>query len=118
VLPVVGPPFNGASNPRDILAWPMDIATDPTTWVNAFGLGVVRTIDARARYLDELGQLRRDSIDFYVGVRDLYLQSRESDVKDGAVAAPEVSDDLYDLDEDEGDESSDEPEAGASDDPQ
>jgi phospholipid-binding lipoprotein MlaA len=118
VLPVVGPPFNGANNPRDILAWPLDVATDPTTWVNAFGLGVVRTVDARARYLDELGQLRKDSIDFYVGVRDLYLQSRESDVRDGAIAPAQASDeDLYDVDEleDEGEEASDDREAEAAD---
>lgn len=116
VLPVVGAPFNGPNNIRDIAAWPVDIATDPTTWVNALGLGVVRTIDARARYLDELGQLRKDSIDFYVGVRDLYLQSRESDVRDGAVAPAQASDeDLYDVDEleDEGGEASDDSETGA-----
>jgi phospholipid-binding lipoprotein MlaA len=106
VLPVVGPPFNGPSNVRDIAAWPIDIVMDPTIYVNATGLGAIRTVDSRARYLGELGQLRKDSIDFYVGVRDLYLQGRESDVRDGAVAPMQATDeDLYDLDdlEDEGD---------------
>jgi phospholipid-binding lipoprotein MlaA len=107
VLPVVGPPFNGANNPRDIFAWPVDIATDPTTWVNAFGIGLVRTVDARARSLEELGQLREDSIDFYVGVRDLYIQQREAEIRDGA-PPPAIQDDFYDiedLDEESGAES-------------
>jgi phospholipid-binding lipoprotein MlaA len=105
VLPVVGPPFNAPNNPRDIVMWPLDLATDPTIWVNATGLGVVRTVDSRARYLEELAQLKKDSIDYYVGVRDLYRQQREADVRDGAPAASESDEDLYDtseLDEDEG----------------
>lgn len=110
VLPVVGPPFNGANTPRDIVAWPVDLATDPTTWVNAFGIGLVRTVDARARFLEELGQLREDSIDFYVGVRDLYTQQRESEIRDGAPAPSVNDDDFYDI-EDLDDESGAEPDA-------
>ena len=105
VLPVFGPPFNSPNNPRDIAMWPLDFATDPTIWVNATGLGFVRVVDSRARYLEELAQLKKDSIDYYVGVRDLYRQQREADVRDGAPAASDVDDDLYDtseLDEEEG----------------
>ncbi len=101
VLPVIGPPFNGPNTVRDIAAWPLDVATDPTIWVSAFGLGIVRTVDSRARYLEELGQLREDSIDYYVGVRDLYLQGRASDIRDGAPAPGADEEDLYELEEDE-----------------
>jgi phospholipid-binding lipoprotein MlaA len=111
VLPVLGPPFNGPNNPRDIAMWPLDLATDPTIWVNATGLGVVRIVDSRARYLEELAQLEKDSIDYYVGVRDLYIQQRESDVRDGAPAPSATTDELYDIDELDADEEGTEPDA-------
>jgi phospholipid-binding lipoprotein MlaA len=93
VLPLAGP-----NSVRDTLASPLDIATNPTTWVNVFGLSVVRVVNTRAQYLEEIDQARRDAVDYYVFVRDAYLSSRERDVRDGA-AAPAADDDLYDLDE-------------------
>jgi phospholipid-binding lipoprotein MlaA len=101
VLPIFGPPFNGPNNPRDILTWIPDVATDPTIWVNAAGLGFVRTVDTRARYLDELAQLKRDSIDFYVGVRDLYMQRREAEIRDGAPPERRDNEDLYEVEDDD-----------------
>lgn len=93
VLPLAGP-----NNVRDTLASPVDIATNPTTWVNVFGLSVVRVVNSRAQYLEEIDQARQDAVDYYVFVRDAFLSSRENAVRDGA-AAPAADDDLYDLDE-------------------
>lgn len=93
VIPLAGP-----NNVRDTLAAPLDVATNPTTWVNVFGLSVVRVVNTRAQYLEEIDQARADAVDYYVFVRDAFLSSRAADVRDGA-PAPAVEDDLYDLDE-------------------
>jgi phospholipid-binding lipoprotein MlaA len=93
VLPLAGP-----NTVRDTLASPIDIATNPTTWVNVFGLSVVRVVNTRAQYLEEIAQARKDAVDYYVFVRDAFLTTREREVRDGAVA-PAVEEDLYDLDE-------------------
>jgi phospholipid-binding lipoprotein MlaA len=92
VLPAAGP-----NSVRDTLAAPLDVASNPTTWVNVFGLSIVRVVNTRAQYLEEIDQARRDALDYYVFVRDAYLGSRERAVRDGA-AAP-IEEDLYDLDE-------------------
>jgi ABC-type transporter lipoprotein component MlaA len=66
--------------------------------VNVFGLSIVRVVNTRAQYLEEIDQAREDAVDYYVFVRDAYLSSRANGVRDGA-AAPATDDDLYDLDE-------------------
>jgi phospholipid-binding lipoprotein MlaA len=96
VLPLAGP-----NNVRDTLASPVDIATNPTTWVNVFGLSVVRIVNTRAKYLEEVAQGRADAVDYYVFVRDAYLSSRETAVRDGEAAPAAADDDLYELEEDE-----------------
>jgi phospholipid-binding lipoprotein MlaA len=94
VLPAAGP-----NSVRDTLAAPLDVASNPTTWVNVFGLSIVRVVNTRAQYLEEIDQARRDALDYYVFVRDAYLGSRERAVRDGAPAP--VEEDLYELDESE-----------------
>ena len=104
VLPAVGP-----NCVRDSLAAPFDVVTNPTTWVNVFGLSVVRVVNTRAQYLEEIDQFRRDAVDYYVFQRDAYLSSRESAIRDGE-GTVQADDDLYDLeelDEEEGAETSD-----------
>ena len=102
VLPLAGP-----NNVRDMLASPLDIASNPTTWVNVFGLSVIRVVNTRAQYLEEVEQARADAVDYYVFLRDAYLRARENAVRDG-LAAP-VDDELYDLDELEEEEALEEP---------
>lgn len=98
--PYIVLPFAGPNDVRDTLTSPLDIATNPTTWVNVFGLSVVRVVNTRAQYLEEIDQARRDAVDFYVFQRDAYLSSRERAVNDGAT--PQKTDeDLYELDEDD-----------------
>ncbi len=95
VLPLAGP-----NDVRDTLASPIDIVTNPTTWVNVFGLSVVRIVNTRAKYLEEIDQGRKDAVDYYVFVRDAYLSSRERAVRDGKAAPAAADEDLYELDED------------------
>jgi phospholipid-binding lipoprotein MlaA len=95
VLPLAGP-----NDVRDTLTAPLDVATNPTTWVNVFGLSIVRVVNTRAQYLEEIDQARKDAVDYYVFVRDAYLSSRERAVRDG-LAPRKTEEDLYDLDEDD-----------------
>jgi len=92
-------PFAGPYNVRDALATPLDIATNPSTFVNATGATVVRIVNTRAQYLEEIEQARKDSIDFYVFQRDAFLTSREREILDGKT--PEIDDDLYELDDED-----------------
>jgi phospholipid-binding lipoprotein MlaA len=91
-------PFAGPNCVRDTVAAPLDIVTNPTTWLNVFGLSLVDVVNTRAQYLEEIAQAREDAVDFYVFQRDAYLSSREREIRDGA--APEAADDdLYDIDD-------------------
>jgi phospholipid-binding lipoprotein MlaA len=90
VLPVLGP-----SNPRDGIGILVDFYLDPLTYaaeaadIEDFLLArtVAEGIDKRARNLDTIEDLKRDSIDFYARVRSLYRQSRTNDINNGE--APE-----------------------------
>lgn len=97
--PYVVIPLAGPNLVRDVLASPIDVASNPTTWVNVFGLSAVRVVNTRAQYLEEIAQSRKDALDYYVFVRDAFLQNRESAVTDGKRARAEGEEDLYDIDE-------------------
>jgi phospholipid-binding lipoprotein MlaA len=105
-------PLAGPNCARDILAAPFDVVTNPTTWSNVVGLSAVRVVNSRARFLEEIDQARVEAIDYYVFVRDAYLQNRERAIRDGEAAPTQQDEDLYDLDEAEG-PAADEPDAAA-----
>ena len=44
---------------------------------------LVGGIDLRARNIENIEELRRDSIDFYARIRSVYLQRRESEINNG-----------------------------------
>jgi phospholipid-binding lipoprotein MlaA len=90
MLPVFGP-----SNPRDASGRVVDIAFDPMTYVDLrekFWWGAGRTvlegIDLRARNLDTLDAIERQSIDLYASLRSLYRQNRNNEIRNGK---PDVS---------------------------
>ena len=91
VLPIIGP-----STVRDAIATPVDILTNPFTWVDdggvAFGHNVVGTIDLRADLLDTEEAIEGITQDEYSLMRNAYLEQREFEVTDGA------ADDTYDYD--------------------
>ncbi len=107
VIPVFGP-----SSFRDGFGKLVDIFLDPLTYVgNAydaeealFGRTVISGIDTRSRHIDEIEDLKRDSIDFYARIRSLYRQKRQSDINNGEVNGDMPTPGLYsfefDLDDD------------------
>ncbi|WP_420349812.1 VacJ family lipoprotein [Pelagibius sp.] len=92
VLPILGP-----SSVRDAGGLVVDTLIDPLTYIAPEGVGVARAVttgvDLRSRTIDELDELKRDSLDFYARIRSLYRQNRESEINNGAppADAPEFS---------------------------
>jgi len=101
VLPLFGP-----SSVRDGIGLGVDSLLDPWPHVlDAFdvnedeeillGRRIAGGVDLRARNIDTLDDLKRDSIDFYARIRSLYLQHRKGLIED------EKSDSPYDKSGDE-----------------
>ena len=101
VLPVLGP-----SNIRDTAGLVVDAYADPVRivafntdneWIY-YTRGAVEGLDTRARLLETVEDLRRNSLDYYASVRSIYGQKRHSLVKDernGSVAIPDFDDENY-----------------------
>ncbi len=85
VLPILGP-----SSLRDGGGRIVDIFLDPLTYLapQEVGLGraVATGVDFRARNIEELDELKSDSLDFYARIRSLYRQFRENEINNGAPA--------------------------------
>ncbi|MFN2426389.1 MAG: VacJ family lipoprotein [Candidatus Binatia bacterium] len=79
-------PFMGPSNVRDTAGRLVDSANRVwpyfVPWYVTTGTGVVEVINTRARYLEQVEDLRESSVDYYAAVRDAYLQRREALVED------------------------------------
>jgi len=96
VLPVLGP-----SNPRDAIGQGVDSYADPfTILANENGVTVLTTsrlladgVDQRARVLDVLEDMEKNSVDFYAELRSLSQQHRNAELHHGA--APQESPSLY-----------------------
>ncbi|HEX2829601.1 MAG TPA: VacJ family lipoprotein [Burkholderiales bacterium] len=84
-------PLLGSSNVRDGFGTAVDFATDPLSLVNPVGAQLAvqgtRVVDTRAGLLDAGNLLNTAALDNYLFVRDIYLQRRESLVRDGRMAA-------------------------------
>ena len=82
VLPLLGP-----STGRDAVGTLVDGVLDPLTYVVDEEILLARRlvggIDLRARNIENIEELRRDSIDFYARIRSVYLQRRESEINNG-----------------------------------
>lgn len=88
-------PFLGPSNPRDTVGRLGDVALDPTSYIRIkrhllwSGVRLYGTVlDARARNIDTLDSIERDSLDFYGTVKSLYRQHRQSEIRNGM---PEIT---------------------------
>jgi phospholipid-binding lipoprotein MlaA len=94
VLPILGP-----SNPRDAIGMGVDSFADPVSFLaDAHGVTELTTarlvaggIDQRARVLDVLDDLQKNSLDFYAQLRSLSQQHRQSELHNGSTAAPDAS---------------------------
>lgn len=105
VLPLLGP-----SNIRDTVGRAADNAARVwpwfVPWYASSGPGVVDTVNTRARYLEDIRDLRESSLDYYTSVRNAYMQRREALVQDRVGAGSEdkhleSEDDLYFFDDTE-----------------
>jgi len=74
VVPLMGP-----SDPRDFVGTVFDTALSPLTWFVP-GSGVVDVVNSRARADKRIQAARRSALDYYVFVRDAFLQYRSSAV--------------------------------------
>jgi len=68
------------------------------------GTYAFRMLNLRAIYLEEIDQSRRDAFDYYGFVRNAYLQNRRARVLDSTDEAAAVEEDLYEIDEEEGED--------------
>ncbi|MCP3983703.1 MAG: VacJ family lipoprotein, partial [bacterium] len=97
--PYLQVPFLGPYSGRDLAAFPLDFASVPS----AYGISVIDIINTRATYLEEVAENRDSALDYYVFVRNAYLQNRQRRVMDGEEADEDDDEDFYDLDELDGD---------------
>ncbi len=87
VLPILGPSTvrDGFGTAADTFADPVSIGINQA---NVSGLSIGRIaitgLDARARNLEMVDQLRRESLDTYATLRSAYRQNRRSEVLNGA----------------------------------
>lgn len=87
-------PFGGPSTVRDAVGIVGDRALDPFGYWIALpdnarffaARAVTGAVDARERTLEELNDLQRSSLDFYVTMRSLYRQARSDQIRNGAPA--------------------------------
>lgn len=100
ILPLFGP-----SSPRDAIGQGVDVYLDPLRYIPAHndypnwlttGRIVVDGVDQRARNLDTLDALQRESIDYYAAMRSLYRQNRAAELRNGKPATTLPPADFYD----------------------
>jgi len=100
MLPLLGP-----SNARDALGRVVDYVIDPWSWfIPEDGIGALAgtdgvcdvcdtmrsgldALDARARNIEAIDDLERNSLDFYATVRSLYRQRRQDQIRNGEPSA-------------------------------
>jgi phospholipid-binding lipoprotein MlaA len=94
VLPLLGP-----SNPRDTVGLLGDSAASIPSWFVRgdvlFGARVADTINTRAMFLRQIDEAKRASFDYYVFVRNAYLQRRQALVNDQGESRNGEQDELY-----------------------
>lgn len=101
--PYVVLPFFGPSTPRGTVGLAADSFSKPYAyfipfWIN-FATNGTRIVNIRAYYLEEIEQSRRDAFDYYIFVRNAYLQNRASKIADGVVEESDDEEDLYYFDD-------------------
>jgi phospholipid-binding lipoprotein MlaA len=92
-------PFLGPSSPRDAAGLGVDAALSVTPWfVDWYILGGARVFDVvnqRTLVLEEVRDARRSAFDYYVFVRNLYVQRRNALVNDSVKTGVEDEEELY-----------------------
>ena len=96
VLPLLGP-----SNPRDTGGLAVDSATLVypffLPWFVNFASTSINLVNRRSLLLETIREERKSAFDFYVAVRNAYVQRRANQVSDREADSEGSDDDLYDL---------------------
>ena len=94
VLPVLGP-----SSPRDTIGLLVDVGADPLNFIHfkqhlwwQAGREYMKVLDLRARNMDTLDDIERNSVDYYASMRSLYRQHRDSEVRNGKADVEKLPD--------------------------
>jgi phospholipid-binding lipoprotein MlaA len=94
VLPLLGP-----SNPRDSGGLVADSFATVYPWFVSIyytiGPKAVETVNFRSQMLDEVREAKRAAVDYYVFVRDAYVQHRQRQVEDTTEMTEEEQQELY-----------------------
>ncbi|MEM8590687.1 MAG: VacJ family lipoprotein [Pseudomonadota bacterium] len=94
-------PFLGPSNFRDAVGTAVDAYANPFDIIAeqhedgiwfVVGRGILSAIDARARNLDTIEDIRASSLDYYASVRSIYQQFRNAQIRDSEAEAEASSD--------------------------
>jgi phospholipid-binding lipoprotein MlaA len=92
MLPLLGP-----GNPRDTAGLAIDIfVLDPTNYIHFRqhfwwdgGRQYLNFLDLRSQSFETLRGIERSSVDYYAALRNLYRQTREAEIRNGAPAKGE-----------------------------
>lgn len=95
VLPLLGP-----SNPRDAVGVGVDMVLDPLNWYAwntdrdwiTYTRAGVGAVDARARSLQALDDVKANSLDYYATIRSLYRQRRAAEIRNAGTSDDSGSD--------------------------
>lgn len=94
VLPVLGP-----ANPRDAAGIAVDYAFAVTPFfvdeLILLGARVAETVNMRSLFLQEVRDLREASFDYYIAIRNAYVQRRRTLVEERGEEPPQQPDELY-----------------------
>lgn len=95
-------PFFGPTTVRDMTGRAIDAVIDPFTWIEEPGgpiIGYTRVgggaLVQRERVIEALDDLEATSLDYYIALRSVYMQSRQREISNGRSGL----DDLPDIDE-------------------
>jgi len=89
MLPLLGP-----NNPRDTAGLAVDtFVIDPTNYIHFkqhlwwdAGRQYLNVLDLRSQTFETLEGIERSSVDYYASLRNLYRQSRDAEIRNGAPA--------------------------------
>jgi phospholipid-binding lipoprotein MlaA len=87
-------PFFGPSNPRDAAGLATDAVIDPTNFIHfkqhlwwAGTREYFTFLDLKGQTYQQIQSIQRSSVDYYAGLRSLYRQLRDAEIRNGRPAA-------------------------------
>ncbi len=97
-------PFLGASDPRDAVGLAVDAVAAVYPWFVAFeytaSAYTVNVVNSRAQVLSEVSQAKAAALDYYIFVRNAYLQRRRALINDQREIPVQEEENLYQVETD------------------